>query len=83
MKEILEKILMNNSNRLDLVKQFELLVANDENVDDIFAELAWDFAFYEPNDELRKQDSSFFGNEQLERLIIEVLTKLKTDPRRV
>ncbi|MEO6978608.1 MAG: hypothetical protein ABI113_09530 [Mucilaginibacter sp.] len=50
----------------------------DETVDEILSELAIDMDFYEPNEEWRKQDHSFYYSEGLEEVIKAGLIKLET-----
>ncbi|HTN38087.1 MAG TPA: hypothetical protein VL053_13495 [Arachidicoccus sp.] len=48
----LELILKDKNNRSSLIKQFQELVWNDENANEILSELAYDLDFYEPNEQL-------------------------------
>jgi hypothetical protein len=75
--EILEKILREVGNRKNLISEFQELIWNDPNSNDIFINLAYELDFYEPNVELRKEDASYFGDERLEEEIIEALNKLR------
>jgi len=77
--EILEKILSDKLNRGNLIKQFQDSIWADANANEILSELAYDLDFYEPNDELRKEDPSYYGDERLEGVIREALIKLKKD----
>ena len=74
--EILERILNNALNRKELIKEFQNLIWNDEESIDILKDLAYDLDFYEPNEILRKEDPSYYGDERLEKEIKEVLQKL-------
>lgn len=77
MMEILKKILTEKLNRKLLIKQFQEQVWNNENGNETLSELAYDLDFYEPDEILRKQDSVYYGDERLEKEIIDVLKKLK------
>jgi hypothetical protein len=88
--EILNKILVEKEPvRIKLIEDFQNRIFNEENISDealceIVADLAYNLDFYEPNDEWRKQDSSFFDGERLEEILkaeiirIENLTKSTT-----
>ncbi|MEJ7738920.1 MAG: hypothetical protein WKF97_15960 [Chitinophagaceae bacterium] len=81
--KILEDILTDISHRNQLVKIFQEQVWNDriiqnESHKEILSELAYDLDLYEPDENLRKQDLSYFGDERLEAEIITVLQKLRT-----
>ncbi|HNK91341.1 MAG: hypothetical protein K1X26_12150 [Chitinophagales bacterium] len=75
--EILEKILTDKANRKQLICEFQELVWNDENASEILSELAYDLDFYEPNEEWRKEDPSYYGEERLEQEIKTVIQKLQ------
>ncbi|MBK6730818.1 MAG: hypothetical protein IPG60_07590 [Bacteroidetes bacterium] len=75
--EILEKILTDKINRKQHICEFQELVWNDENTNEILSELAYDLDFYEPNDELRKEDSSYYGDDRLEEEIRTAIQKLE------
>lgn len=75
--EILEKILTDKANRKLLICEFQELVWNDENASELLSELAYDLDFYEPNEEWRKEDPSYYGEERLEQEIITVIQKLQ------
>ena len=75
--KILEEILKEKKNRRILIKEFQDLIWNDENADEVLSELAYDLDFYEPNDELRKEELSYYGDQQLEKEIKTVIQKLK------
>ena len=49
----------------------------NESCKDILLELAYDLEYYEPDENLRKQNPSYFGDEQLIAEIGSVLQKLK------
>lgn len=75
--EILEKILVDKINRKQLISEFQELIWNDENANEVLSELAYDLDFYEPNEKWRNEDQSYYGDEQLEEEITIVLQKLK------
>jgi hypothetical protein len=76
--EILEKILTDKVNRKQLISEFQELIWNDENANELLSELAYDLDFYEPNEEWRKEDSGYYGDEKLENEIKSAIQKLKT-----
>ena len=74
----LEKIISDQENRLSEIKEFQTIVWNDDisfssEVDDCLADLAQDLDYYEINEEVRKEDSSYYGEE---RLVNEINTSL-------
>lgn len=73
--EILYKILQNKTSRKELISEFQEMIWNAEVKNDLLTQLAYDLDFYEPDDELRKEDSSYYGDVELENLINEVLKK--------
>ena len=75
--EILEKILRDKQNRSALIKEFQEIIWNSDNASEILSELAYDLDFYEPNEEWRKEDISYYGDERLEEEIKSVIQKLK------
>ncbi len=75
--EILEKIFTDKLNRKRLVSDFQKLIWNDENSNEILSELAQDLDFYEPNEELRKESSSYYGDDRLEEEIKSAIQRLK------
>jgi len=80
--EMLEKILNDNLNRKQLISEFQELIWNDENPNEMLSKLAYDLDFYEPNHEWRKEDLSYYGDERLEKeikLVIEKLKKLSSE----
>jgi hypothetical protein len=76
--EILERILNDSGNRMIFIKEFQNLIWNAEESIEVLKDLAYDLDFYEPDEVLRMQDPSYFGNERLEKEIKAVLKKLKT-----
>jgi hypothetical protein len=76
--EILEKILTDKVNRKDLISEFQELIWNDGNASEILSLLAYELDFYEPNEELRKEDPSYYGDEQLEEEVKSAIQKLQS-----
>lgn len=54
-----------------------MLIWNNENASEILSALAYDLDFYEPNEELRKVDSSDYGDYRLEEELNLVIQKLQ------
>ena len=50
---------------------------NDEKINEILSELAYDLDFYEPNKEWRKESPSYYGEEQLKQEVQSALEKIK------
>lgn len=75
--EILERILADRANRVRHICEFQQSVWNDENASELLSELALDLDYYEPNEELRKEDPSYYGDERLEQEIRSVIRKIQ------
>ncbi|MFT3945671.1 MAG: hypothetical protein QM763_01755 [Agriterribacter sp.] len=65
-----------------LIKEFQDEVWNDESIQDenlneILSELAYDLDFYEPNGEWRKEDPSYYGDDRLDVVIKTAIQKLQ------
>ena len=73
--EILYKILDEKTSRKELISEFQEKVWSSESEDELLSQLAYDLDFYEPVDRLRSEDSSFYGDEELESLLKAVLKK--------
>lgn len=70
--------LKEKNNRVRLIKEFQEIIFNDENASEVLSELAHDLDFYQPDEELRKESNSYYGDEKLEREIEEALKKSVT-----
>lgn len=80
--EILKEILSDKTNRKQLIKQFQQSIWDKEEmegneVDEILSELAYDLDFYEPDNELRKESPSYYGDDRLEAEIQSALQKIE------
>ncbi|MEH3114031.1 hypothetical protein [Pedobacter terrae] len=65
-----------------LIKKFQEEVWNDESIQDetlneILSELAYDLDFYESNEEWRKESLSYYGDDRLEEVIKTAIQKLQ------
>lgn len=76
--QILVQILQDKKNRDNLIKKFQEEIWNNDNANEILSELAYDLDFYEPNEDWRKENSSYYGDERLEQEIKLALEKLKS-----
>jgi hypothetical protein len=79
--EILKQILTSKSNRKQLINEFQNQVWNEhlnisEPILNVLSELAYDLDYYEPDDVLRSQYDSYFGNDKLEQEIQIALNKI-------
>ena len=66
----------------ELIKKFQDEVWNDESIQDetlneILSELAYDLDFYEPNEEWRKESLSYYGDDRLEEVVKTAIQKLQ------
>ena len=78
----LEQIISDKQTRTSEIKEFQAIVWNDEisfssEVDDCLADLAQDLDYYEVNEEVRKEDSSYYGEERLIKEINSSLSFIK------
>lgn len=83
--ELLERILSSEKNeRQELIFEFQKIYLNenlysiDEREFEILSELAFDLDFYEPDMNVRKQDPSYYGDDQLEMEVLEAIEKIKS-----
>lgn len=65
-----------------LIKEFQDEVWNDESIQDetlneILSQLAYDLDFYEPNEEWRKESLSYYGDDRLEEVVKTAIQKLQ------
>lgn len=80
--KILKDIISSSKKRTQLIKEFQENIWNgpgyseDEEVNEILSELAYDLDFYEPNEALRMEDLSYYGEERLTREVRTALQKL-------
>lgn len=70
------------SERKKLVKEFQEQIWDertnlDNPVFDILSELAYDLDFYEPDENLRSEDGSYYSDDKLEVEIASALKKLE------
>jgi hypothetical protein len=68
--------------RLDAIKEFQNTVwddnsIDDENINDILTDIAYILDFYEPDEEWRKEDPSYYGDDKLEILVKTAIQKLQ------
>lgn len=78
MKEIslLQKILDNKNKREELIKEFQNLIWDDREAHPLLRELAYDLDFYVSSKDVREENPSYFGDEQLEVEISNVIEQL-------
>lgn len=65
-----------------IIKEFQDEVWNDESIQDetlneILSQLAYDLDFYEPNEEWRKESLSYYGDDRLEEVVKSAIQKLQ------
>jgi hypothetical protein len=68
--------------RIELIKSFQNEVWDNESIknetlNEILSGLAYDLDFYEPNEEWRKEDPSYYGDDRLEKEIKIAIQKLQ------
>jgi hypothetical protein len=74
--KILEKILNDKINRKELIKEFQSQIWNNAEAPEVLKDLAYDLDFYEPNEVLRMEDPSYYGDERLEKEVLTAIQKL-------
>ncbi len=79
---MLELILVDITNRERLVRDFQKRIGNNlftatEAETTIYAQLAYSFENYEPDEEVRREDPSLYGDDRLIKEIEKALNKLK------
>jgi hypothetical protein len=67
--------------RLNAIKEFQNTVwddnsIDDENINDILTDIAYILDFYEPNEEWRKEDPGYYGDDKLEEVLKIAIQKL-------
>lgn len=68
--------------KTELIKSLQNKIWYDESIKDdtlneILTELSYDLDFYEPNEEWRREDISYYGSKRLEEVLKFALYKLK------
>lgn len=68
--------------RIELIKSFQNEIWEDESINDeilneILSEITYDLDFYEPNEEWRKEDPSYYGDDKLEVVVKKAIQKLQ------
>lgn len=79
---MLELILVDTVNRNCLVKDFQKRIGNNlftasDTATEIYDELAYTMENYEPDEEVRQEDASLYGDDRLIKEIEKALNKLK------
>ena len=67
--------------RINKVKEFQNIVWTDhtidnEDINDVISEIAYDLDFYEPNEVWRQEDISFYGDTELDRIVKSAIVKI-------
>ena len=79
---MLELILVDSANRERLVRDFQKRIGNNlftasEAETKIYAELAYTMENYEPEEDVRQEDQSLYGDDRLIKEIEKAILKLK------
>lgn len=80
--KILENIIYDKTSRVNEIKIFQNIVWNEDEsftseIDDCLSDLAQDLDYYEDNEKIRKEDSSYYGEERLIKELNDTLSKLR------
>jgi predicted nucleic acid-binding protein len=89
---LLKEAIENPKNRSERIKRFQQLVwdtredeiaPGEQEIWDILNDLAADLDYYEPNEEWRREDPSFFGDEEVcQRILIAIAKAESADSER-
>ena len=79
---MLELILVDTANRERLVRDFQKRIGNNlftatEEETKIYAQLAYTMENYEPDEDVRQEDQSLYGDDRLIKEIEKAILKLK------
>jgi len=79
---MLELILVDSANRERLVRDFQKRIGNNlftatEEETKIYAQLAYTMENYEPDEDVRQEDQSLYGDDRLIKEIEKAILKLK------
>jgi len=80
MISVLQQILDDKVQRVQLIKQFQKEIWSRGGKGpyfEILAELALDLDYYEPDERMRREDPSFYGDDRLEEEIRQALRQLE------
>ncbi|MEJ7677491.1 MAG: hypothetical protein WKG06_06390 [Segetibacter sp.] len=83
LKELLGEVLSSSGEgRIKAIKEFQSIIwddtsIHDESLNDVLTDAAYILDFYEPNNEWRKEDPSYYGEDRLEEEIKSMIQKLK------
>lgn len=71
--------------RMSCIKELQNMIwddgtIQDESVNDILTDIAYELDFYEPNEEWRRESPSYYGEERLKQEIQTALQKLEACP---
>ena len=87
--ELLVQALNDEGNRSDVIREFQRLVWESDEVlgneasEEIFTDLAYDLDFYEPDARIRREDWSYYGDDRLEEELRSGLARLRESGMRV
>lgn len=77
----LNLIIKEKNNRKKLIEEFQQSIwdSDSNNIEyEILSELAYDLDYYEPNEQSRKEHSSYYGEEHLIKEIESAINKIKS-----
>ena len=87
--ELLVQALNDEGNRSDVIREFQRLVWESDEVlgneasDEAFRDLAHDLDYYEPDAELRREDRSFYGDDRVEEELRSGVARLRASGMRL
>jgi len=83
LKGLLDEALISSGElRMKAIKEFQNTVWDDtsiqnDSLNDVLTDAAYIFDFYEPNEEWREEDPSYYGDDRLEEEIKSAIQKLQ------
>lgn len=79
MIELIKQILKDKPNRQKHIIEFQRKVWDNDVNDEMFSDLALDLDYYEPDENLRKEDAAYYGDDRLEKELNDFLRKLNVE----
>ena len=88
LKKILHEIYYNSANRSKFIKLYQDQIWNDvliedEELNETLTAAAYDLDFYEPDDKLRRESSSYYGDEKLLNILNSLNKKIEGFEKRL
>lgn len=76
---LIEKILNNKSTRLNNIKLLQEIIWDSDLSSSVLSELAYDLDFYEPNLDFKKEDTNYYGDDELEEMLNRIMLLIQNN----